>query len=302
MYKEIEIPFSNRHTCWFCGEPSIDELYKFPAKQSDVNSIEHEALLLPICNECNSYKSNKYFTSIFVLRDFIKGIIVEKYSKALGIGLNWTEQELVTSELEGYAFEGFKKSAWPMFEIAKSKINFHGWPIIVDDVPLDFYSPINSFVYEGIQYKNIDNASNVIIKELNLDRILFEESLDIVGESRFEYVVKLCKLNTSLSSQARNQILNDLFDEEEQKEIDAENENNRNNLVKHNIPLSDIVERYVEKKLIPSKTLKWIFDREIETLAELHLYEDEFFDDFAHEGGVRAFEFYNAAQIYLNSK
>lgn len=302
MYKEIEIPFSNRYTCWFCGEPSIDELYKFPTKQSDFNAIEHQALLLPICNECNSYKLNKYFASIFVLRDFIKGIIVKKYSKALGIGLKWTEQELVKSDLEGYALEGFKKSAWPMFEIAKSKINFHGWPITVDDVPLNFYSSANSFVYEGIRYKNIDDASNVIIKELNLDRILFEESLDIVGQSRFDYVVKLCKLNTSLSWQARNQILNDLFDEEEQKDIDMENENNRNNLVKHNIDLSDIVERYVGKILIPSKALKWIFDREIETLTELHLYEDEFFDDFAHEGGVWAFELYNAAQIYLKSK
>ena len=58
------------------------------------------------------------------IRWCLKGRKSRKYQKALGIGANWTEQELQESEFEGAAFEGFKRSAWMMYTIAKERVNY----------------------------------------------------------------------------------------------------------------------------------------------------------------------------------
>lgn len=298
MYKEIEIPFNQRNKCWFCGEPDRDVHYKFPANPADIKQIAHHAILIPICNECNAYKIDDFCLDIFELKDAIKSKIVSKHTKILGIGLNWTKQELETSEFEGHAFEGFKRSAWSMYEIVKSKINFSGWELIVDDKPLISERFIENVDYEGITYKNMFEASKVIVRQLNLDQELFNECLNIVGDSRFEYVVSLCSLNKNISNRERVQIIHDLQDLESEKEayINAEYKK-----ALHDQPLHLFEEVILNGTLVTREVLKWLFDRGIDSLHKLDEKEDDFFDEHEHLGGIMAFQLYNTAQIYLDN-
>ena len=124
-YPLIEIPFNYRQACWFCGEPK-DKNISFPSKEYEANIVSHKPLQLPSCKECAGIVQRSAFTSIYAYRDAIKQALAKKHDKVLRIGSNWTKQELAESEFEGSAFEGFKRSAWPMFELMQGRINYGG--------------------------------------------------------------------------------------------------------------------------------------------------------------------------------
>ena len=93
-YSHIDTPFNLRHTCWFCGEPS-NEVVEFPKTAQAIAKIDYSPIALPACKECAGVRYAKDLTSIWAVRDQIKHALIDKYAKHLGIGENWTEQELI---------------------------------------------------------------------------------------------------------------------------------------------------------------------------------------------------------------
>lgn len=210
-FTAIEIPFNYRHTCWFCGEPS-DKKINFPQNAYEINILTHQALILPSCKECASLVKRSAFPSIYSYRDAIKQALAAKHQKVLSIGSNWTKQELEESELEGSAFEGFKRSAWPMFEMMQGRINYQGWPLVINNELLEVDSDNESFEFDGVVYVTLNDAVTHAVKTFFLDETLFTRVLSVLGKNKFSQAIRLCRLYPNLTPRTREEVFLEILD------------------------------------------------------------------------------------------
>lgn len=210
-FAAIEIPFNFRHTCWFCGEPS-DKKIKFPKYDYEINILDHQALSLPSCKECATIVKRSAFPSIYGYRDAIKKALTVKHQKVLSIGSNWTKKELEESELEGSAFEGFKRSAWPMFEMMQGRINYQGWPLVINNTLLEVDSNNESFEFDGVIYVSLDDAVTHVVKTFFLDETLFTRVLSVLGKNKFSQAIRLCRLYPNLTPTTREEVFLEILD------------------------------------------------------------------------------------------
>lgn len=294
-YTSIDIPFNFRHTCWFCGEPSSTSLH-FPDDANSSLYLEHDLLAIPICNECNSIKHPSGLHSIWALRSYIKQALISKYTKHLAIGENWTEQEIIDSHFSGSILGGFGRSAWRMYEIAKQRVTFQGWLISIDDLPLDVIDDTSGFEYEGTNYSSLDTCINFFVSATAIDKDLLTQLIDIVTPSRFDYALKVAKLNKRISSNQRAQIIHDITVQETEKREVALDQHSRSTV---NQPIVDVS---VSGTVAPTFAIEWAIEKSAYTLSDLHHLEDDYFDEFEHLGGTGAFTSYNGLQLYLKAR
>ena len=210
-YPVIEIPFNDRDRCWFCGEPK-DKVINFPKFDLEEGLLTHRPICLPSCKECASIVKRSAFTSLYAYRDAIKQALAEKHRKTLSIGSNWTQQELEESELEGSAFEGFKRSAWMMFEIIQGRINYAGWPLVVNNEKLIIEQEHESFEFDGVIYVSLDEAITHAVKTFHLDEQLFTRVLSVVGKTKFGQAIRLCRLYPIITSKEREVIFVEILE------------------------------------------------------------------------------------------
>ncbi|WP_210442977.1 hypothetical protein [Vibrio crassostreae] len=293
-YSHIDIPFNLRHTCWFCGEPSSN-LVEFPKTAQAVAKIGHSPIALPACNECARINYSKNLTSIWSVRDQIKHTLIDKYAKHLGIGENWTEQELIDSDFSGSTLGGFGRSAWKMYQIAKQRVDYKGWPLSVDDIPLEVYDETSGFEFDGTRYASINSCIDYFTKAAGVDKELLSQLVDIVSSDRFSYALRIAKLNKSVSNTKRSEIVEEVLQQEsEQEEILLEQANSMFN--------PNVEEVNISGSVAPVFAIQWALANKVEDLAHLCALEDEYFDYFEHLGGPAAFMSYNGLQLYLESR
>lgn len=190
----IEVPFHFRHCCWFCGEPAASE-FTFPHNQHLIFDCPHPTVTLPSCDECFKLAMKARVRSINEVKSRVNQGLVQRYKRDLAIGINWTKAELENSGFEEGSFAGFQKSAWFMFEVARNRVNFNGWPLVVAGVELisDFEdAPV--FLFDGIYYPNIDTAITQFTYVYGLDRQYFRQVLAKLGTSKFADAVRFCRL------------------------------------------------------------------------------------------------------------
>ncbi|MCP5076579.1 MAG: hypothetical protein GY951_00760 [Psychromonas sp.] len=210
-YPLVEIPFNNRNSCWFCGEPS-DKNIGFPKKAYEANIVSHKPICLPSCKECASIVQRSAFTSIYAYRVAIKQALTKKHQKVLSIGSNWTEQELLESELEGSAFEGFKRSAWPMFKMMQARINYMGWPLVIHNDQIIEEQDNENFEFDGVIYTCLDDAVKHAVNTFFLDEQLFTRVLSVLGKAKFSQAIRLCRLYPKLSAKQRESVFLEILD------------------------------------------------------------------------------------------
>ena len=202
-----ETPFDKRHDCWFCGEPNQ---YVFTC----VNSVESQVsestpiakasskLSLPTCKECfrvakesvEKAKNKGLYYSIFTIKSEVKQYLVQHYRKDLAIGINWTKTELEESEFEEGNFAGFQQSAWFMFELAKARVNYVSWPLIVDGLTIFDEYQEQSFNFDGVTYPTIEQAMQHYANALSLNLDYFRSVLILLGDEHFAKAVRFCRL------------------------------------------------------------------------------------------------------------
>ncbi|MEZ8040926.1 hypothetical protein ACED25_15140 [Vibrio sp. 1F263] len=293
-YSYIDIPFNLRHTCWFCGEPSSN-LVEFPKTAQAVAKIGHSPIALPACNECARVNYSKNLTSIWSVRDQIKHTLIDKYAKHLGIGENWTEQELIDSDFSGSTLGGFGRSAWKMYQIAKQRVDYKGWPLSVDDIPLEVYDETSGFEFDGTRYASINSCIDYFTKAAGVDKELLSQLVDIVSSDRFSYALRIAKLNKNISNTKRSEIVEEVLQQEsEQEEILLEQANSVFN--------PNIEEVNISGSIAPVFAIQWALANKVKDLAHLCALEDDYFDYFEHLGGPAAFMSYNGLQLYLESR
>ncbi len=205
----IDIPFSKRHHCWFCGEPD-QQLFTFPHNRYTVFDCPHPKLQVPTCKECHQLAQQVEADSIWAVNTQVKKSLMSRYQKDLAIGLNWTKEELAHSEFEGGNFEGFKRSAWFVYEVAQQRMTFEHWPILLDgvEVEVDYIKPC--FSVDGVDYPSIDDAIQHYCYSFDLNAKFFRQVLRKVGEPRFVYAVRYARLFVGCTPKEQAIALKDL--------------------------------------------------------------------------------------------
>ncbi len=209
LTSNIEIPFAKRHHCWFCGEPS-STLFQFPHQYYLVIDCQHPCVITPCCKECCQLAYSSEEDTIWAVHRSVKKTLMGKYQKDLAIGINWTKDELANSEFEGGNFAGFKKSAWLMYEIAKERINYQPWLLVIDGIELVEEYLGDSFHFDGMIYPSINEAISHYVYSFNLHEAYFKDVLASVGSERFSYAIRFCRLLVGASNAEKKAALRDL--------------------------------------------------------------------------------------------
>ncbi|MDR9831697.1 hypothetical protein RCJ22_39590 [Vibrio sp. FNV 38] len=295
-HTHIDVPFHLRHTCWFCGEPSADQVC-LPKTAQSLKLLEHEALAIPACDECAKFGFPGSVRSIYELRDCIKHSLIDKYAKHLGIGENWTQQELQNSEFTGAILEGFGRSAWEMYQIARERVDYVGWAVVVNEMPILAYDDTSGFTFNKTRFPSLSACIHFYTKAAGVDKELLTELVRLVTPSRFAYALQIAKLNKRVSNIRRDEILEEVRQQEsEQEEIAIDNANAGER------EQSDIEAITVAGATAPVFAIQWALQNRIHTLAVLCEHEDDYFDKFAHLGGTQAYMTYHGLQLYFEAR
>lgn len=213
-YTLVETPFSYRNCCWFCQEPAA-KVFNFPQENNNVVNCVHSPLSLNCCDECFVPAQKSKSTSIWSVFKDVKRFLIKHYQKDLAIGINWTQEELANSQFEEGNFEGFQRSAWFMYEVAKQRVNFKGWPLVVNGINIEElkWEEQKSFTFDGVEYPSTDDAISHYAQTFFIPVDYFKEVLVQVGLERFAYAVRFCRLLVGATPNERKAALNNLIDD-----------------------------------------------------------------------------------------
>ncbi|QYX63201.1 hypothetical protein K2227_13435 [Shewanella putrefaciens] len=201
----IDTPFDQRHTCWFCGEPS-NQHFEYIAH----THTPHPSLAVPACSECLRLAKQHTLSSIWDCRMAVKDALMRIYAKHLAIGINWTEEELAESEFSCKVFEGFKKSAWMMYQIARDRINAPGWPLVLEGEEIDDQGYNAGFEFDGVTFNSVNAAIQYYSTQFTLDPQFFAELVRLVGRARFNYALRLARIHIAAAKEMKRQVLQDV--------------------------------------------------------------------------------------------
>lgn len=209
----IETPFNYRNCCWFCQEPAA-KCFSFPQVNNFIVNCIHPALSLNCCNECFVPANKSKAPSIWLVFKEVKSYLIKTYQKDLAIGVNWTQEELANSQFENGNFEGFQRSAWFMYEVAKQRVNFNGWPLVVDGQNIEElkWEVKENFIFDGIEYPSIDDAMLHYSQAFFIPEEYFKEVVINVGSDKFSYAVRFCRLLIGSTPNERKAALKNLLD------------------------------------------------------------------------------------------
>ncbi|WP_064604605.1 hypothetical protein [Photobacterium sp. J15] len=296
-YQSIDVPYEFRHTCWFCGEPYFESYSFMPSP-----NYEHQELpvMVPCCQECYSFCHSIKASGLDLLRDKVKEKLHKKYEKHLQIGVNWTKEELEQSEFEGKALEGFRESGWKMFEIAKARVNYTGWPLTIDGLPVTGMSTSFHVEYNGITYTSLAQAVEQLAKAYNIPQPYLEEVVELVGRNRLTYAIRFSKSTYGYSAEDREASIGSLkamLAEEEALSISQQvNEKGID------VGIGEIKELILYRTMVSAHAIQWILKQGISTLNQLAEQEEAFFEHFSKDSEIAAFTYFNGVQIYLEKR
>lgn len=206
----VETPFNFRYSCWFCGEPAA-VTFTFPNAKQVIAACVHPCLTLNTCSECQRFASLSSGHNIWQVNQQVKKQLMAAYRKDLAIGLNWTKTELANAGFEGGNFESFQKSAWFMYEIAKQRVNFKSWPLVINGLTLAVKQTKSTFKFDGIEYPHIDSAIDQYANNFHLNKAFFREVITCLGEANFAQAVRFCRLLVGSTPAERQQALKELL-------------------------------------------------------------------------------------------
>ncbi len=211
-----ESPFEFRHRCWFCGEPSASH-FTFPAVKAAsshyaVLTCSHSPISVPSCHECKRIAHTAKVSSIWQVNTEVKNRLMTRYKKDLAIGIQWTQAELASSEFEHGNFAGFAKSAWFMFEVARDRLNFKPWPLVLNGVELVDEDEKFTFFFDGVDFPSINHAITHYAKAIFVEREFFSKALSTIATNKittreFAQTVRLCRLLVGASDAERKEAL-----------------------------------------------------------------------------------------------
>ncbi|WP_448550092.1 hypothetical protein [Thalassotalea fusca] len=192
-YQLIESPFNYRNLCWFCGEPKSTE-FCMPHDQHLIVQCVHGELAVPSCRECHTFAYKAEADDIWGVAQYVKQQLLRVYRKDLAIGVNWTPEELANSQFEGGNFESFQRSAWFMYEVARDRVNFRGWSVVIAGITLSPPDTMPNFVFDGVVYPTINDAIEHYANAFYLSKHFLRQTVATIGAEKFSQAVRFCRL------------------------------------------------------------------------------------------------------------
>ena len=256
--------------------------------------------MVPCCQECFSLCQSVKASGLDLLRDKVKEKLHRKYEKHLQIGVNWTKQELDESEFEGKALEGFRESAWKMFEIAKQRVNYTGWQLTVDGMPVTGVSSTFHIEFNGITYTSLAHAVEQLAKAYNIPQPYLEEVVEVLGRHRLSYAIRFAKTTYGYSNEQREASIDSLKAMLAEESALTQQEKSREKGIE--VAISDIHKLILYRTLISPYAIQWILQQGITTLGQLAEHEEAFIEYFMKESEMVAFTYFNGIQIYLEQR
>ena len=296
-YQSIDVPFEYRHTCWFCGEPYY-ESYSFMASPN--YDRQQLPIMVPCCQECYTFCHSIKVSGLDLLRDKVKEKLHRKYEKHLQIGANWTKEELEDSEFEGKALEGFRESAWKMFEIAKYRVNYSGWPLTIDGLPVMGITSSFQVEFNGIIYPSLVQAVVQLAKAYNIPQPYLDDVVEVVGRNRLAYALRFAKTTYGYSAEEREASIVSL--KVMLAEESAQSREETKPALGIDVAVSEITELILSRTMISPHAIQWVLKEGISTLSQLAEHEDAFFEYFTQESELVAFTYFNGIQVYLDKR
>jgi len=223
-----ETPFNKRRCCWFCGEPnniqfvfpSHSSLSSYQGDNSLLVTCPHPVISVPSCSECHKLAKKARVHTIWAVKDFVKRQLIKHHAKDLAIGINWTQEELASSEFEDGNFAGFARSAWFIYEVAKGRVNYLGWPLTVNGLELDELQLDEkieeAFAFDGVLFPSLADAISHYAKTFLLNEHYISEVLQHLGngdvdERSFARAVRFCRLLVNATPNERKVALKALI-------------------------------------------------------------------------------------------
>ncbi|MDO6427285.1 hypothetical protein Q4489_09690 [Thalassotalea sp. 1_MG-2023] len=199
-----ETPFAYRFICWFCGEPT-NKTFSFPQHSNYIPDCVHPPMSIYTCAECLRWANAAHEDNIWQVRFVVKKALINHYKKHLAIGINWTKKSLEESGFEQGNFASFQKSAWMMYEIARDRVNFSGWPIEINGNTLDSSSAFitQPFCFDGVEYPSIEQAINQYAENFSLNKHYLKQVLSVVGKDNFALAIRFCRVQVGATPQER---------------------------------------------------------------------------------------------------
>jgi hypothetical protein len=167
-------------------------------------------LTVPSCTECVNAAIKAKVRNIWQVEQHVKKFLIRKYKKDLAIGLNWTQEELANSGFEGGSFSGFQKSAWFMYEVAKERVSFRGWALVLDGVEIEKDDGSDHFQFDGVSYPSIEEAIDHYSENFRMDGTFLRKILAKNGPEKFGQAVRICRLYIGATPDEKSRVLRDL--------------------------------------------------------------------------------------------
>ncbi|KDM91473.1 hypothetical protein [Photobacterium galatheae] len=297
--QSIDVPFEYRHTCWFCGEPYY-ESFIFRPEPDYAGDLP---VKVPCCEECYGLCTRTKASGLDVLRDRVKARLHRKYQKHLQIGAHWTREELEDSEMEGKAFEGFKESAWKMFEIARDRVNYTGWPLAIDGQPVGQISQAFQVEYHGIVYPNLAQAVEQLAKTYAIPEDYLEQVVELVGRQQLGFAIRFCKTTHGYSEAQQAASLASLRERLAEEAQDAKPTTPSGNTQQGiEVPLKLIELQILHRTEVSPYAVQWALRHGVTTLAQLAEQEDNFLAYFSQDSELTAVLYFTGLQVYLEKR
>ena len=99
-----------------------------------------------------------------------------------------------------------------MYEIAKGRVNFSPWSLSLDGMPLDEHRATH-FCFNGLSFGSVGKARDYYLALYGLDREFLTSLINMLGQERFGYALKLAKLYRTAGARDKHRLLRELADE-----------------------------------------------------------------------------------------
>ena len=96
-----------------------------------------------------------------------------------------------------------------MYEVAKGRVNFCGWPLVLDGIEIEKDNISDSFTFDGVAYPSIEEAIESYSENFRLDAMFLRQILAKIGQEKFAQAVRVCRLYIAATPAEKSRALRD---------------------------------------------------------------------------------------------